>query len=381
MIKSWDKILTSRSIRQSVNVARYLGTVLLLSSVMAILLAAPAVLAQSAPPAGFNFDKPNLEIPIPTVNFSGVDFSKDGTNAAIPYIAEYITGLYAYLVSIAGVVAVVMMIIGGFQYLTAGGDAGRMKAAKERITNAVAGILLTLGAYTLLNTISPQLVQLKPLSLNIVPPEETDFTLAGPGMPGTDNAADSSAYDDIFKKYAACAGLDWRVLKAIAKKESGFNASVANSYGYIGLFQTSAKNCSLNKYGRAAECESERLKDPDSNTASAAGGQLKSGTNALKSRCPDIKSTESFVTLLYYGHNSGTGALNHLIDKAGCNASIQEYQAASSEFYAAKQAKLSKEIPNKDGRVLYAQKVAKQAASYGVTDPFNTSDSPACPLK
>lgn len=121
----------------------------------------------------YSYKKPELQIQIPTVTFSGVDLSKDNTKVVIPYIAEYISGLYAYLISIIGILAAVMMIIGGFQYMTSGGDAGRVKAAKERITNAVAGALLALGAYVILNTVSPTITKLKGLEIKLVAPTDT----------------------------------------------------------------------------------------------------------------------------------------------------------------------------------------------------------------
>lgn len=136
---------------------------------MTVSLASTPVLAQSS------YEEPRLQIPIPTVKFSGVDLNDDGTKVTIPYIAEYISGLYAYLISIVGVLAAVMMIIGGFQYLAAGGDSGRVKAAKERITNAIAGTLLALGAYAMLKTISPSLTELKGLEISVVPAVKTDI--------------------------------------------------------------------------------------------------------------------------------------------------------------------------------------------------------------
>jgi hypothetical protein len=333
------------------------------------------------PALGASYAEPQLQIKIPTVDFSGVDLDESGTTVNIPYLAEYISGLYQYLILLAGVVASVLTIMGGFQYLTAGGDAGKVKAAKERITNAIAGVVLLLGAYTILRTISPSLVELKGLVIPIVRTEEF-VNEEQPGVPEAATAGDSDAHDATFKKYAACAGLDWRILKAVAKKESGFRADVTNKFGFIGLFQTNTKNCSLTRYGRSADCTAEALKNPDNNTASAAGGQLKSGAKTLKSMCPEVKSTEKFVMLLYYGHNSGAGALRSVLKKVGCDATTEEYFNASTEFWkGVAEAKGKDTIPNYDSRMQYAQKVGIQAAAYGVTNPFDTSQSAACPLK
>lgn len=118
----------------------------------------------------YEYKKPELQIDIPNVVFSKVTSKTSGdvTTITVPFLAEYIGGLYNYLILTAGVIAAVMSVMGGFQYLTAGGDAGKVKAAKERITNAIAGVILTLGAYTILNTVSPTFIKLKGLQINTV---------------------------------------------------------------------------------------------------------------------------------------------------------------------------------------------------------------------
>jgi|GEM_PF-2252995 len=76
-------------------------------------------------------------------------------------LAQYLGIVYNFLISIVGIVASVMMIVAGFQYLTSAGDAGKIGAAKSRMANAFMGLILVLGAYTILSTINPALVVLK----------------------------------------------------------------------------------------------------------------------------------------------------------------------------------------------------------------------------
>ncbi|OGY89973.1 MAG: hypothetical protein A2927_02770 [Candidatus Komeilibacteria bacterium RIFCSPLOWO2_01_FULL_45_10] len=74
---------------------------------------------------------------------------------------EYIKALYKFLVGIAGILAVVMIAVGGLLWLFSGGDSGRITKAKEIILGAVIGLLLVLGSYMILNTINPNLVKFK----------------------------------------------------------------------------------------------------------------------------------------------------------------------------------------------------------------------------
>lgn len=82
-------------------------------------------------------------------------------NATITDLAGYIQAVYDFAVAAAAVLAATMMMIGGFQYLMAGGDAGRVSAAKDRITGALIGLVLASAAYLILNTINPNLANLQ----------------------------------------------------------------------------------------------------------------------------------------------------------------------------------------------------------------------------
>lgn len=128
-------------------------------------LAAPAALAAEP-----QYKPPVLSVPIPTVSFSNITVTQQGEKKIIdvPYLAEYISGVYRYAVGIASVIAAVMMMVGGFQYLTAGGDASKVAAGKERISNAVVGLFLSLGVYVVLYAVNPDLVALRGLRIEQV---------------------------------------------------------------------------------------------------------------------------------------------------------------------------------------------------------------------
>lgn len=119
---------------------------------------------------------PKLEIPIPNVNLSD-PIVADG-KVTIPYLAQYISGVYTFMISIVGLLAAVMMIIGGFQYLTSAGDSSKISAGKKRITDALIGLVLAFGSYILLYTINPNLVTFESLQLvsikTVLAPGETE---------------------------------------------------------------------------------------------------------------------------------------------------------------------------------------------------------------
>lgn len=134
---------------------------------------------------------PNLSIQIPGFKFTNIIKKTVGnqTEIDIPFLADYIAGVYNYAISIAAVVAGIMILIGGLQYLTAG-DSGRVGEAKERITNAVLGLLLALSTYLILQTINPKTTTLK--AIQIVQIKSVPFEFAEGG--DTENDIDPGPY-------------------------------------------------------------------------------------------------------------------------------------------------------------------------------------------
>lgn len=105
---------------------------------------------------------PRLAIQIPGLSFSAPQVDPNVSN--LPFLPQYIAGVYRYAVSIVALLATVMIIYGGFRYLV-GSTSGDIGKGKEIITDAVVGMVLTLGAYALLATVNPDLVSFRPLEL------------------------------------------------------------------------------------------------------------------------------------------------------------------------------------------------------------------------
>ena len=75
-------------------------------------------------------------------------------------IGEFIILMYKYLVTIASIVAVVVIIIAGMQWVTSGGNSEAISSAKKRIGGAIIGLFIAYMSYFVLNTINPALVNL-----------------------------------------------------------------------------------------------------------------------------------------------------------------------------------------------------------------------------
>lgn len=73
-------------------------------------------------------------------------------------IGQYLTTVYNFGVSVAGILAVMLIVYGGFRWLTAMGNTGVISHAKETIIAAIIGLVLMLCSYLLLYTINPAFV-------------------------------------------------------------------------------------------------------------------------------------------------------------------------------------------------------------------------------
>lgn len=115
-----------------------------------------------------------LEVVVPG---SRVEATTEGVvKTVVTGIAEYVDIIFTFSISVVGLVAGVMIMIGGYQYLTSAGDAARAKQAKERIGNAVIGMVLALFSFVLLNQINPDLVKLKSVE-SLVESVKTELSL------------------------------------------------------------------------------------------------------------------------------------------------------------------------------------------------------------
>lgn len=77
-------------------------------------------------------------------------------------IAQCIKNLYLLALGLGALLALLMMILSGYRYLTAQGNATQVENAKEAFTAAIIGVVVIFIAFILLNVINPDLVRFKP---------------------------------------------------------------------------------------------------------------------------------------------------------------------------------------------------------------------------
>lgn len=79
-----------------------------------------------------------------------------GENTGMNCIVErYVNPFINLLAAAAGIAVVISIVMGAIQYSSAGGDPGKVSAARDRIRNAIIALLAFLFLYAFLNWLLP----------------------------------------------------------------------------------------------------------------------------------------------------------------------------------------------------------------------------------
>lgn len=143
-----------------------------------------SALTEAAGGAGGSWDKYTPLAPLPGTT------DKNGTTD----IQTYIPGVFKLAIGIAGVLAVLMIIIGGVEYITTDAIQGKSEG-KERIQNALWGLVLVLVSWILLYTINQDLIK---FNLNVETTTSSQTSSgdnSGSGDYSSGNTADNTTND------------------------------------------------------------------------------------------------------------------------------------------------------------------------------------------
>ena len=90
-------------------------------------------------------------------------------------LTQIVAVLFNFLLAIAGIAAFVMIVLGGFRYLTSAGDPSKMGDARSQIFAAILGIIILFSSWMILNTINPELVSMgEPITIPISTPPKVE---------------------------------------------------------------------------------------------------------------------------------------------------------------------------------------------------------------
>ncbi len=84
---------------------------------------------------------------LPTEGLPGEDF-------AIQDVLAIINGLACWLIRVATLVAIIFIVIAGFKFMTAQGDAAKLTGAKKNFQRVLIGIVVIMGVYVIIATVA-----------------------------------------------------------------------------------------------------------------------------------------------------------------------------------------------------------------------------------
>jgi len=140
----------------------------------------------------FCFAQGDLEVPLPQI----------GGESAItktPVLPDYVKYVFNFGIGIAGLIAFLMTVYGGFRYLTSAGNPSAMSDANSQIFAGLIGLIVILSSWLLLTTINPQLI--------VINPQLKESELVVGEMPGVYLCRDAAGTDcQVFTKSTADIG-------------------------------------------------------------------------------------------------------------------------------------------------------------------------------
>lgn len=73
-------------------------------------------------------------------------------------VGELASTIISILLSISGIIAVIMVIIGGYQYMTARGNEEQAKSSRKTLTNALIGLAIIIVSYAVVQALTNYLI-------------------------------------------------------------------------------------------------------------------------------------------------------------------------------------------------------------------------------
>lgn len=257
---------------------------------------------------------PQLNVPIPGLTFSNA--TATSTSFKSSFLADYLTGVYQFLIYASITIAIVMVMIGGLQYVMAasGGDVSK---GKTRIKNALSGLVLLLGVYLILYTTNPQLTLLKSIELQNVQtvevPEDTGDVVTDDEIAASGQSASAvRVCDDPVTCKALCAKSksDWPASnpKTIDEK---LVSKAPISPGFVNDGGNSAKGKGTTEVQAALKKAGQIAQSMDSSYTIHLVSGFRPLTNQIQKVC-DVLATEDEAKIKGLGKSvAWPGGSNH----------------------------------------------------------------------
>lgn len=248
---------------------------------------------------------------------------------------DYISMAYQVGIWSIGMLAMFMIIFGGYTYIAAAGNNSSMEKGKTIITDAIIGLLLALVSYLVLYVINPDLIKLQRLEPG-AQTQQAEQTAAGK-YDGTSypviqsklpQSCNAKEWQTIFNEVSVSSGIDKCILMATIAKESSCNQQPRRQTSSEGAMICSAAQITAlvhcqnfipaeNKQSANDACVYLEQNPKVAVQCAAEYLKYKSCSSSLR-RSPN----EQFIRDIYAGYHGGCGALENSQSCAGMTNSL-----------------------------------------------------------
>ncbi len=77
--------------------------------------------------------------------------SQFGSHPGVPFLAAFIPAVMGAIMVLGILVFIFTFLIGGIEYISSGGDKGKVEGAKQKLTNSLIGLVILLGFFAILS--------------------------------------------------------------------------------------------------------------------------------------------------------------------------------------------------------------------------------------
>ncbi|MES2930613.1 MAG: D-alanyl-D-alanine carboxypeptidase family protein [Patescibacteria group bacterium] len=191
--------------------------------------------------------EPKTETPVnndynllaPIGNFTSVnDTGTCPIDASLPNgVGCYLNTIFTIAIGLCAALAVIMIIISSVQYMGDESVFGKTEA-KGKILSAILGLLIALGAYAILNTISPELTGSNGVSISQVNLEiDGEPMIADDPVPSTGSSTvrcpeGVQTINTATKPFTACIPLTSKIQKMVSDAYNSTPSIVITGYGF-----------------------------------------------------------------------------------------------------------------------------------------------------
>lgn len=132
---------------------------------------------------------PKLNVPIPDLVFSDKAYIEDN-QIYIPFFAQYVSAFFKYILGAGLIAASIVFVWGGMLYIY-GATGLQTQDAKKKMVDALIGLVILLGSYTILANINPNTLTLGAIKFQKISTEEfilaavrNEFEIVDANVPG-----------------------------------------------------------------------------------------------------------------------------------------------------------------------------------------------------